>query len=281
MTVANADRCIGNTLIYEGGFGRTRADRGDWTSGQIGVGRLAGTAYGIAAMTMVERGLPADFDLSTLTRDQAIALYRAKEWKEVAGDHMPKGLDQIVYDGTVNSGKGRGVPWVGKAVGSKNPSNALAVARDATALSFDQRRAAVKKAIALRVGFLQSLSIYKTFGVGWMRRCTGMEAIGVKMVLEDSQVSTGAIKAELEKEAGSAKAKSQAAATGATATGGAGGSAATQAPDASAMDWSHIVGVGCLTFALTALVLFFGYQAFKHHQRSRAYRAAASGDIGG
>lgn len=275
MTVANADRCIANTLIYEGGFARTKADRGDWTSGKIGEGRLAGTAYGIAAMTLTERGLPEDFDLSTLTRDQAIALYREKEWKEVAGDFMPKGIDQIVYDGTVNSGKGRGIPWVGKAVGSKRPTIALAVARDATALDFDQRREAIKKATAARVSFLQGLSIFKTFGAGWMKRCAGMEAIGVKMVLEDSRAAPADIKKELEAEASAAKTQANKSAAGSATSGAAGGATGYQV-DPTSIDWSHI-GWGVVTFLAVVSVIALALEAYKHTQRSKAYAEAANG----
>lgn len=281
MTAANADRCIANTLIYEGGFGRTSADRGDWTSGVIGQGRLAGTAYGIAAMTLTARGLSEDTDLSKMTKAEAIALYRKKEWPECAGDAMPKGLDQIVYDGVVNSGKGRGVPWVGKAVGAPNPNSAREVARVAQTLSHDQRRAAVQKAIAYRVAFLRSLAIFQTFGRGWMTRCTGMEAIGVKMVLEDSGAMPAKIENELKAEAGTAKGKAdKSAGTSATAgtAGVAGGSAATQVE---AWDWTVILSAVGVSALILAIVGFFAFQAFKNYQRNNAYLAVAKGTLGG
>ena len=281
MTISNAARCIANTIVYEGKFARTRADRGDWTSGQIGVGRLGGTAYGIAAMTLVERGLSPNFDLSTLTEAQAINLYKKKEWQECAGDQMPKGLDQIIYDGTVNSGKGRGIPWVGKAVKCQAPTNAAAVARTATTLSFDRRRLAVKAAIASRVAFLHSLSIFKTFGPGWMKRCTGMEAIGVKMVLEDAALTPAQIQAQLQTEAGAAKKKAAASATTGGGIGSTGGGAATQTPDPSTLDWTQIIGIGCLSAIITGVVVYFAYQAFKNYHRNNAYLAAANGTIGG
>lgn len=281
MTISNAPRAIENTIVYEGAFGRTRADRGDWTSGQIGVGRLAGTAYGIAAMTLTERGLPIDFDLSTLTKAEAIALYRKKEWQECAGDQMPKGLDQIIYDGTVNSGKGRGIPWVGKAVKCPLPAIAAAVARSATLLSFDQRKAAVKTAIAARVAFLHSLAIFKTFGVGWMRRCTGMEAIGVKMVLEDAALTPAQIQAQLQAEAGTAKKKATTAGTTATATGASGGGGATQIPEPSTLDWGAILTLGAVGLIVTAFLVWVVFQAFKNYHRNNAYLAAANGTIGG
>lgn len=282
MTIANADRCIANTLIYEGGFGKTRGDRGDWTSGTIGVGRLAGTAYGIAAMTLKERGLSEDFDLSKLTRDQAIALYRKKEWQEVAGDEMPMGIDQIIYDGTVNSGRGRGVPWVGRAVKCAAPTNAMSVASTARALSFEQRRAAVKAACAARSAFLNGLSgAYEQFKKGWARRVAGMEAIGVKMVLEDSQAPAPVIKAELQKEAATAKTQANKTAAASGTTGTVGGGAATQTPDPSTLDWSHIIGGGVVTVIVVGVVILLAIAAYRHFHRSNAYLAAANGAIGG
>ncbi len=282
MTALNADRCIANTLIYEGGFGRTRGDRGDWTSGQIGVGELKGTAWGIAAMTFKDRGLPPDTDLSKMTKAQAIALYRKKEWPECAGNEMPMGFDQITYDGTVNSGRGRGVPWVGRAVNCPTPTNALAVAKSAAALSFDSRRKAVKAACAARSSFLNGLSgAYNQFKKGWATRVAGMEAIGVKMVLEDSQAPAPVIQAELKKEAGQASTASKKSASGAVGTGAVGGGAATQTPDPSTLDWSHIIGGGVLTVVVIAVVLLLAWQAYKHSQRNNAYLAAANGTIGG
>lgn len=281
MTTENSPRCIANTLVYEGAFGRTRADRGDWTSGKIGVGRLAGTAYGIAAMTLKERGLSEDTDLSKMTKDQAIALYRAKEWKEVAGDQMPKGIDQIVYDGTVNSGKGRGVPWVGRAVGCKFPTNALAIASTASALSHEKRRAAVKAACAARMAFLRGLAIFSTFGKGWTTRVAGMEAIGVKMVLEDSLIAPADIKRELEGEAKVANKQGTNSAAGSATTGTVSGGAATQAPDPTTLDWSHIIGGSIVTVLVIGVVIVLGVMAYQHFQRKSAYLAAANGDIGG
>ena len=45
--ILSFDRVIG----HEGLFQNDRDDRGNWTSGKIGVGELKGTKFGIAAMT--------------------------------------------------------------------------------------------------------------------------------------------------------------------------------------------------------------------------------------
>jgi lysozyme family protein len=282
MTTANAPRCIANTLVYEGAFGRNAKDRGDWTSGVIGQGRLSGTAYGIAAMTLKDRGLDPDMDLRALTKDQAIGLYMAKEWPESAGDLMPKGLDQITWDAVVNSGKGRGVPWTGKAVGCPTPTNARAVATTAMALSFDRRRGTVKKAIATRLAFLQGLSIAPTFIGGWTKRCVAMEAIGVKMVLEDQAAAGQPVDQakELQKEAGVAKGKAAGSATVSTGTGSTGAGGATQI-DPNQFDWTAWLLAGAVGVVILGVAVFFAWQAYKNWERMKAYAAAALGHIGG
>jgi len=60
---------------HEGGFQKNPNDHANWSSGQIGVGTLIGTKYGIT---------PADLpgqDIENLTRDQAIDYYIGHYWK--------------------------------------------------------------------------------------------------------------------------------------------------------------------------------------------------------
>jgi len=275
MTAANSARCIANTLVYEGGYGRNAKDRGDWTSGKIGVGELKGTAFGIAAMTLKDRGLEG-IDLKSLTRDRAIEIYRRDEWKSCGGDALPEGIDQVTFDATVNSGVGRGVPWTAKALGvSGNLSAVVAAARSAT-----DKVAVVKKACAIRTSFLKGLSTFVTFGKGWMTRVAGIEAIGVKMVLQARGKPSTDIVKELNKESRSASKTSKAngTAAGGAVTGGAGG--ASQA-DPSSFDWMAWVGAGVLGLMACALIAFLIWQFFKHRERSAAYAAAADGSLGG
>lgn len=271
----NADRCIANTLIYEGAFGKTAKDRGDWSSGQIGVGKLIGTNWGIAAMTMRERGLPEDFDLRSLTKQQAIELYKKKEWPESYGDHWPKGLDQVTYDAVVNSGKGR-LSWTVKACGGANVKEAIVRANEAGAAA---RQAMVKKQIAIRVAFLRGLSTFETFGKGWIKRCVGMEAIGVKMVLESTGASPIEQRQVLEGEAKVAGIKEKTAATTTAATAAPTATAPTQI-DPGQFDWTAWALCGVLGVAAVCVVAFFAFQAWKNHERRKAYEAVAAGTLG-
>lgn len=273
---SNAARCIANTLVYEGGKTMLRADPGNWTGGKVGVGELRGTNMGIAANTY------PTLDIMGLTKDQAIAIYQRDYWPKAAGDQMPKGVDQIAFDGVVNSGPGRGVKWVGAALGLPASASILMVADAAT--RYPDKVALVKKSIAKRLAFLQSLKTWNTFKGGWAKRVAGMEAIGVKMALEEKGLSETNVTKELATvHAPEAKKKANASAAGATGAGGTTmttGGATTQL-DVSTFDWTAWLLVGSVVAIGLGVTAFLLWQWNKNRLRVQAYNDAAAGIIGG
>lgn len=277
MAASNAIRCIHNTHKEEGSFTKSGGwtinpnDPGNWTGGKKGVGQLKGTKYGIAANTYPH------LDIRNLTLEEADAIYRRDYWPKAWGDDWPIGLDQVTYDATVNSGPGRGPLWTCRALGfDKAMRGAPAKARS---LTKEGRVAAVKKAVAIRMGFLRSLGTFAHFGKGWTGRCARMEAIGVKMVLEGGG-SSEAAKRTLEAEAKKATDKRNQSAGGAAAGGGAGGAATTQV-DPSAWGFLDWFMAGLVTVAALALLAWLCWLAWKHKERAKAYWQAAQGLIGG
>jgi lysozyme family protein len=95
--------CIGFTLGCEGGFSMNPEDRGNWTSGEIGVGILKGTNFGLSAASYPH------LNLRDLTPEAADAIYRRDYWQPVSGDELPAGLDLMVFDHAVNAGVGASV----------------------------------------------------------------------------------------------------------------------------------------------------------------------------
>jgi lysozyme family protein len=61
---------------HEGGFQKNPHDRANWTGGQVGVGTLVGTKYGITTLDM------PGVDIANLTTDQASTYYSAHYWKQ-------------------------------------------------------------------------------------------------------------------------------------------------------------------------------------------------------
>ena len=85
-------------LANEGVLSLDESDRGNWTSGQIGVGELKGSKYGISAMSY------PSLNISILTIDDAKAIYKRDFWDRGHMDEYDHTLAFQVFDFAVNSG---------------------------------------------------------------------------------------------------------------------------------------------------------------------------------
>jgi len=84
----NYQFCINEVLKSEGGYTNDPADSGGETN------------WGI---TQKETSIP----VKTMTKDQAIAIYKKKYWDALDCDNLPAGVDYTVFDYGVNSGLAR------------------------------------------------------------------------------------------------------------------------------------------------------------------------------
>lgn len=156
---------IERVLGHEGGFTLNRKDRGNWTSGIVGVGKLKGTKWGISAMSYPH------LDIASLTREQAIAIYRRDFWDAVKGDQLPPMLAYQALDVAVNHGPDRGRRLLQRAArvvddGIIGPITLAALKRsDPNDLTF--------LFLAERLEFYTTLSTWSEFGKGWARRVAG------------------------------------------------------------------------------------------------------------
>lgn len=130
-------------------------------------------------------------------------VYRTMYWNPIRADDLPIGIDYLTFDASVNSGPNRGPKWTQKALGVKadgvvGPQTIAA----ADSLSDGQVVAAIKKATGYRLGFLKGLSHWKTFGRGWSRRVSEVEAaaigmhVGSGILREEAAISTKQVRAE-------------------------------------------------------------------------------------
>lgn len=128
------------------------------------------TKYGITQATLaLARG--ADVrrsDLMSLTRREAGSIYRTLYWDKIAGNHLPTGIDLMLFDFAVNSGPARAVKTLQtilelKADGVAGPETIARVAQAETTRLVN----AIHDA---RLTFLRSLSVWRFFGNGWSRR---------------------------------------------------------------------------------------------------------------
>lgn len=237
MTASNFDRALSLVLQYEGGFTDDRRDPGNWTGGKVGVGQLNGTKKGIAAASFPH------LDIKNLTDAQIAEIYRAKYWNRVRGDELPSGIDLSTMDGGVNSGPARSVRWLQAVLGETQDGAVGPITLDAA------RKADAPKTIkahcAKRLGFVQSLAIWNTFGKGWSRRIANVEATALSWVLT---------KAELEAEA--KKAADQATKQGGGAVVVAGGGVTDQAGGMTGLPlWAVALLVGAVVAVLITRIV--------------------------
>jgi lysozyme family protein len=97
MTTA-FDTAFLRTVGHEGVLSLDPKDRGNWTSGKVGVGELRGTKYGIAAHVHPK------LDIANITLEQAKAIYYAEYWNEIKGDAFPQYVAVELFDAAVNHG---------------------------------------------------------------------------------------------------------------------------------------------------------------------------------
>lgn len=161
-------------LGHEGGFTDDRRDRGNWTSGKIGVGQLKGTKYGISAMSY------PSLDIRNLTTAQARDIYKRDYWDRLKGDRLPEGVDLAAFDYAVNSGVGRAARSLQQLVGVK--VDGLIGPTTLDAIEDHDPADLVQQLCAERLDYLQTLATWPTYGKGWGSRVSRIKTVGLQMV---------------------------------------------------------------------------------------------------
>ncbi|SAL59765.1 putative Peptidoglycan domain protein [Caballeronia peredens] len=160
--MSSFDDAFAALLGNEGGFTADAKDRGNWTSGQVGVGQLKGTKYGISAMSY------PDLDIKNLTLDAAKQIYKRDYWNPFGGDLLAPALAFQVFDGAVNSGVVQSIKWLQQAV----HVSADGVLGPVTKAAVDNHPSATVVAAynGYRLKFMVSAKTWSTYSSGWAIR---------------------------------------------------------------------------------------------------------------
>jgi lysozyme family protein len=165
--MADANTAIYITLQNEGGFQADRNDRANWTGGQVGVGELVGTKYGITALDM------PGADIMSITQEQATEYYLDHYWKPLYSQINSQAIANKLFDLGVLFGVGEAVKCLQLALkltqvdGIFGP-NTLQAANEVDPA---QLLASFKVQMAKRaMGVAQENPADAAFMVGWLRR---------------------------------------------------------------------------------------------------------------
>lgn len=233
------------TLAYEGGWSDHPKDPG------------GATMKGITLNTF-RRFFPnaTKAQLRNISDANVGRIYKLDYWDKVNGDRLAAGVDLASFDAGVMSGPGRANTWLRATIGGPD----------------DQT---VKRLCAKRLGFVQSLAIWKTFGKGWAKRIAAIEAKGVAWALAATEPAA-AVKAKLTDEQGAASKKaanraSGGGAAGVSAAGGGGDVLVNPQHVDQVAGW--LIGGVLVAGAVVAVILIA--RSVIHKQRARAYQAEA------
>lgn len=168
----NFDQAIARILPKEGGFTRNPADRGNWTSGRIGVGQLKGTKYGISAM------MYPHLDIKDLTWPRAKSIYLLDFWRPLQADQFPDGVAYQLLDFAINSGISNTIKALQRAIGVEADGVFGPVSR--AAADKMPETDLIMLILAERLELMASVSVWTEFGKGWARRIAANLRLGAK-----------------------------------------------------------------------------------------------------
>jgi lysozyme family protein len=240
MSTAKFLRCHAVTKQWEGGWSDHPDDPGGKT--------MYGITAGVYCAWLKKQGKPL-LPVRRISQAEAEQVYFEQYWLACGGPKLADGVDLATYDAAVNSGVARGRQWLLASCGGRDHET-------------------VKRICAKRLGFMQSLAIWRTFGRGWARRVADIEAKGVAWALAAS--GGLAIKSHLHTEARTAKSSARRQASGAAASAGGGAIATGEAGRIG--DWLA-AGIAALAFAALAVLII---RAAINAQRAAAYRKEAA-----
>ena len=243
--ISNFSKALAFTLAYEGGWSDHPNDPGGATMKGIT----------LAVYRQFKPGA-TKADLKKISDGDVAEIYSTNYWRKVNGDGLASGVDLATFDAAVNSGVSRGLKWLMASIGGSD----------------DQT---VRRICAKRLGFVQSLKIWSTFGKGWSRRIAAVEAKGVAWALA-AKSPRSAVKAGLLDQHAAAKKtadRQQAGASGGGLATGAGGGA--YGVDAAHAETAANLLVAGLLLAGLAVVAVLVVRAIVNRHRAAAYAAEA------
>jgi lysozyme family protein len=164
--------CLEHILNYEGGFSDDPEDPGGATN------------KGITLTTLREVYPSATReDLKNISDRTVKDIYKKKYWDVCRCEHLPDGLDLVVFDCAVNSGTRQAALWLQRCVG---------VAADGVIGPMTLGAANAKPIIHcinwildIRLMFLSNLNSWAYFGAGWHNRIIDVRVNAILMAFKN------------------------------------------------------------------------------------------------
>ena len=157
----NYPQALKQVLKYEGGYVDHPKDPGGPTN--------KGVTQAVYDTWRKSKDL-ATQSVRNISDSEVAAIYKNLYWDRISGDYLPSGVDFAVFDYAVNSGVSRA---------SRTLQSIVGVTQDGVIGPETIEAAKTYVAMAVtnkRLAFMQSLSIWSTFGKGWSARIADVKA---------------------------------------------------------------------------------------------------------
>jgi len=163
----NYAQALKQVLKYEGGYVDHPKDPGGPTN--------KGVTQAVYDSWRKSQNLPTQ-SVRAIADSEVAAIYKNLYWDRVSGDDLPAGVDFAVFDYAVNSGVSRAAKTLQAVVGVTQDGvigpATIQATKTYVAMSVTNKRLA----------FMQSLSIWSTFGKGWSARIADVKAQIIALV---------------------------------------------------------------------------------------------------
>lgn len=157
----NYPQALKQVLKYEGGYVDHPKDPGGPTN--------KGVTQAVYDSWRKTQNLPTQ-SVRNINDSEVAAIYKNLYWDRISGDLLPSGVDFAVFDFAVNSGVSRAAKTLQAVVGVTQDGQIGPATIQAT-------KTFVAMAVTnKRLAFMQSLSIWSTFGKGWSARIADVKA---------------------------------------------------------------------------------------------------------
>lgn len=156
------DKAFERVFTNEGGFQDDPKDRGNWTSGKVGVGELKGTKFGLAAMTYPQ------LDIKNLTLSQAKEIYKRDWWDKLGMERFRSAMQYQMFDAAINHGMHNATKILQYAVSAK--ADGIIGPKTRAAAASMELNDLLMCFLAERLVFMTDIRTWEHYGKGWARR---------------------------------------------------------------------------------------------------------------